>query len=178
MIEKPGLGAGFFYGVMPASRLAHKAGDAAPTGHGTVQQTVGAGSAREAPRGRRWISRAPQKHRLAPGGHDAVCLRKGGAPRCAWLGTAGRLTGACLDCSGVHEIERRPRGASRAEPAPTVCCNVPWPVRLGWQPCAHGSGFGSRHHDEWLAIYLANPCPIPYPDSLPQIHRMIGRCPP
>ncbi len=53
---------------------------------------------------------------------NAGDLQRGAGP--AQPGGSGyriavRLTGACREFDGVHEIERRPRGASRPRPAPT-----------------------------------------------------------
>jgi hypothetical protein len=39
------------------------------------------------------------------------------------------LAGACLDSFSAYEIERRPRGASRGKPAPTVYFGPVPPVR-------------------------------------------------
>ncbi len=83
--------------------------------HNWPETDVGAELAREAPRGRRTVSRALQNHRLALGGHDEI---SSGALR-ACHEIASWPLGACLGFSSALETVRRPRGASRASSAPT-----------------------------------------------------------
>jgi hypothetical protein len=104
--------------------------------HGATN--VGAGSARETPRGRRSISRALEKHRLAPGSPDAIprqAIEVSPSPR---RNIASRPPSASRCFSSALKIERRPRGASRAEPAPTFVAPCHGLMDWSCQPLCHG----------------------------------------
>jgi len=86
----------------------YQAWQARPARQWHVATNRRSGFIRDAPRGRRSISDAPQKSRQAP-----VNLNTASDPADSIRGV---IRGACLELCSVAQIERRPRGASRMNP--------------------------------------------------------------